>query len=327
MNEDFNLEKSKLLEMYESVVKIRNFELKVYDLFGLSLIPGTLHTYIGEEAIATGVCANLSKNDYITSTHRGHGHCIAKGASLELMMAELFAKKTGYCKAKGGSMHIADFDIGILGANGIVGGGLTIAAGAGLTCKLKYGNQRITVCFFGDGASNQGTFHEAINLASAWKLPVLFVCENNLYAMGTRQIDISNIKDIASRAIGYGIPGVIADGQDVLDVYQKAKEAIERAKKGEGPTLLECKTYRYKGHSKYDPANYRDPEEVKKWLERDCIEIYKKKLISEYNIKESSLNKIEKLVDEQIERAIDYAKESPEPELVEALDDVYTKEI
>ena len=279
-----DLTEDKLLEMYETAVKIRHFEEKCYEIFGMNLIPGTLHTYIGEEAVATGVCANLTRDDYITSTHRGHGHCIAKGASLNLMMAELFAKKTGYCKAKGGSMHIADFDIGILGANGIVGGGLTIAPGAGLTCKLKYNNERVAVCFFGDGASNQGTFHEGINLASAWDLPVIFVCENNLYAMGTSQRDISNVKDIADRAKGYGIPGVIADGQDVLDVYKKAKTAVERAKKGEGPTLLECKTYRYKGHSKYDPANYRPPEELKEWVERDCIKIYRKKLVSEYKI-------------------------------------------
>ncbi len=322
-----DLNESKLLEMYEIVVKIRHFEEKCYDIFGMNLIPGTLHTYIGEEAVATGVCANLTKNDFITSTHRGHGHCIAKGASLNLMMAELFAKKTGYCKAKGGSMHIADFDIGILGANGIVGGGLTIAPGAGLTCKLKYNNERVTACFFGDGASNQGTFHEGINLASAWDLPVIFICENNLYAMGTCQRDISKVKDIADRAIGYGIPGIIADGQDVLDVYKKAKTAVERAKNGEGPTLIECKTYRYKGHSKYDPATYRSPEELKKWIEKDCIKIYRKKLISDYKIEEARLASIEKLVDEEIEQAFEYARESPEPELVDALEDVYTKEI
>ncbi|MHA1798919.1 MAG: thiamine pyrophosphate-dependent dehydrogenase E1 component subunit alpha [Candidatus Helarchaeota archaeon] len=322
-----NLSEKKLLEMYETLYKIRNFELRIYDVFGEGVIPGTLHTYIGEEAVATGVCANLTKNDFITSTHRGHGHCIAKGASLNYMMAELFAKKTGYCKAKGGSMHIADFDIGILGANGIVGGGLTIAPGAGLTCKLKYNNERVTACFFGDGASNQGTFHEGINLASAWKLPVIFVCENNLYAMGTRQNKVSNITDIADRAKGYGIPGVIVDGQNVLDVYEKTKAAVERAKRGEGPTLIECKTYRYKGHSKYDPATYRDPQELNKWIERDCIKIYKNKLVSNYNIQEQELNKIEKLVEEEIEQAIDFAKESPEPELIDALNDVYTKNI
>jgi len=322
-----DLAEDKLLEMYEVAVKIRHFEEKCYEIFALNFIPGTLHTYIGEEAVATGVCANLTKDDFITSTHRGHGHCIAKGASLNLMMAELFAKKTGYCKAKGGSMHIADFDIGILGANGIVGGGLTLAPGAGLTCKLKYNNKRVTACFFGDGASNQGTFHEGINLASAWDLPVIFVCENNLYAMGTSQKDVSNIKDIADRAKGYGIPGVIADGQDVLDVYKKAKVAVERAKKGEGPTLLECKTYRYKGHSKYDPATYRSPDELKKWIEKDCIKIYRKKLVQDYKIKESQLDSVEKLVDEEIEQAFEYARESPEPELVDALEDVYTKEI
>jgi TPP-dependent pyruvate/acetoin dehydrogenase alpha subunit len=243
------------------------------------------------------------------------------------MMAELFGKKTGYCKGKGGSMHIADFKVGMLGANGIVGGGIPLAVGAGLTCKLKYPG-RVSVAFFGDGASNQGTFHESINLAAAWELPVIFVCENNLYAMGTDIRKVTANPNIADRAIGYGIKGLTADGMDVLDVYEKSKVAIERARKSEGPTLLECKTYRIKGHSRYDPATYRPEDEVKKWLERDAIRNFKEKvLISARNIDHQKIIEIEARVDESIERAVDFAKESPFPDPAEALEDVYGAEL
>jgi len=319
------LDKSKLLKFYETLLKIRRFEEKAYELLGTTVIPGTLHTYMGEEAIAVGVCAHLTEKDFITSTHRGHGHCIAKGASIEKMFAELFAKETGYCKGKGGSMHIADFNIGILGANGVVGGSIPIATGAGLTCKLKYKNERVCVCFFGDGASNNGTFHEGINLAAVWKLPVIFVCENNLYAMGTPIKSVTAIKNIADRAVSYGIPGVIADGNDVMDVYKKAGEAIKRAKNGEGPTLLECKTYRIKGHSRYDPAKYRPPEEAEAWFKRDPIKLFKGRLL-EKNIPETEILKIEKLIEEEIQRAVDYAMESPFPPVEDALKDVYAGE-
>ena len=203
------------IDMFKKMLEIRKFEEKVYDLFTQNLIPGTMHLYTGEEAVAVGVCAALGPHDFITSTHRGHGHCIAKGASLKKMMAELFGKRTGYCKGKGGSMHITDKSSGMLGANAVVGGAIPIAVGAGLSCKLKYPD-RMVACFFGDGASNQGTFHEGINLAAVWNLPVLFVCENNFYAMGTRKSMVMKIENISERARSYGIPGVTVDGNDVL---------------------------------------------------------------------------------------------------------------
>ncbi len=315
----------KLLELYEKVLLIRNFEERAYQVFGTGVIAGTLHTYLGQEAVAAGIMANLTDDDYITSTHRGHGHVLAKGADPNKMMAELFGKETGYCKAKGGSMHIADFRFGILGANGVVGGGLPIAPGAGLTCKLKYKNQRVVACFFGDGASNTGGFHEAINLAGVWRLPVLFVCENNLYAMGTSIEKATAVDDIAKRAVGYGIAGVVADGNDAIDVYLKGKEAVVRAKAGQGPTLIECKTYRMKGHSKYDPAAYRPSEEVEAWLERDPVKVLRTKLLK-YRIDESKIIALEKKSMEVIDRAVDFAQESPKGAVETCLEDVYAGE-
>jgi pyruvate dehydrogenase E1 component alpha subunit len=312
------------IEMYKKMLEIRKFEEKVYDLFTQNLIPGTMHLYMGEEAVAVGVCAALTPNDFITSTHRGHGHCIAKGASLKKMMAEIFGKKTGYCKGKGGSMHITDKNIGMLGANAVVGGAIPIAVGAGLSCKLKY-PERVTVCFFGDGASNQGTFHEGINMASVWDLPVVFVCENNLYAMGTRQSMVMNIEDISQRAAGYGIPGVTVDGNDVMAVYEEAQTAVARARNGEGPTLLECKTYRHKGHSRFDPAKYRPQEEVAEWMARDPVESFREKLLDK-GIPEEFLHKIESTVEAEIEEAVEFAQESPLPEPEDALKDVWVVE-
>jgi pyruvate dehydrogenase E1 component alpha subunit len=312
------------IEMYKKMLEIRKFEEKVYELFTQNLIPGTMHLYIGEEAVAVGVCAALDLNDFITSTHRGHGHCIAKGASLKKMMAELFGKRTGYCKGKGGSMHITDKSSGMLGANAVVGGALPIAVGAGLSCKLKY-PQRVAACFFGDGASNQGTFHEGINLAAVWDLPVIFVCENNLYAMGTRQSMVMKINNIAERAAGYGIPGVTVDGNDVIAVYNAAKEAVFRARNGEGPTLIECKTYRHKGHSRFDPAKYRPESEVAEWLSRDPLLLFKKKL-ADKGIPEEFFEKIEIQVTAEIEEAVAFAQESPSPAPEEALDDIWVVE-
>jgi pyruvate dehydrogenase E1 component alpha subunit len=312
------------IEMYKKMLEIRKFEEKVYDLFTQNLIPGTMHLYMGEEAVAVGVCAALTPNDFITSTHRGHGHCIAKGASLTKMMAEIFGKKTGYCKGKGGSMHITDKNIGMLGANAVVGGAIPIAVGAGLSCKLKY-PERVTACFFGDGASNQGTFHEGINMASVWGLPVIFVCENNLYAMGTRQSMVMKIEDISQRAAGYGIPGVTVDGNDVMAVYEEAHRAVARARKGEGPTLLECKTYRHKGHSRFDPAKYRPREEVDEWMARDPVESFREKLLDK-GIPEEFLHKIESTVESEIEEAVEFAQESPLPEPEDALKDVWVVE-
>jgi len=314
-----------LIYMFEKMLEIRRFEEKVWDLFGRNLIPGTLHLYIGEEATAVGVCTNLRVDDYITSTHRGHGHCIAKGARLDKMMAELLGKKTGYCKGKGGSMHVADASVGILGATAVVGSGIPIAVGAGLSCKLRKTDQ-VVACFFGDGASNQGTFHEGLNMAAIWKLPVIFVCENNLYAMGTRISNVIAIENIAERAHAYGMPGVTVDGNDVAAVYKAAREAVERARRGEGPTLLECKTYRHKGHSRFDPAKYRPQEEVEEWMKKDPIIRFRKKLIQEKILSEKEADEIDNRIRAKVEEAAKFALESPYPEPEEALEDVYVRE-
>ena len=308
--------------MYRKMLEIRFFEEKVFELYAQNLVPGTIHLYAGEEAVAVGVCSNLRRDDYITSTHRGHGHCIAKGADLKRTMAEILGKKTGYCKGKGGSMHIADFSIGMLGATAVVGAGIPIAVGAGLSIKLRHTDQ-VAACFFGDGASNQGTFHEGINMASIWKLPVLFICENNLYAMGTRQSIAMAIENVADRAAAYGIPGVVVDGNDVLAVYEAARKAVERARKGEGPTLIECKTYRHKGHSRIDPAKYRPKEEVEAWLAKDPIKRFKEKLLHANILGETEIQQIEKEVLGKIEEAVKFAMESSLPSPEEALEHVY----
>jgi pyruvate dehydrogenase E1 component alpha subunit len=317
-----NLAKEKLVGMYKRMLEIRCFEEKVFELYAQNLVPGTIHLYLGEEAVAVGVCSTLRKDDYITSTHRGHGHCIAKGAELKRVMTEILGKKTGYCKGKGGSMHIADFSIGMLGATAVVGAGLPIAVGAGLSIKLSKTDQ-VVACFFGEGASNQGTFHESINMASLWKLPVIFVCENNLYAMGTRQSRAMAVENIADRAIAYGIPSEVVDGNDVLAVYEATQEAVEGARKGIGPTLIECKTYRHKGHSRVDPAKYRPKEEVEEWLAKDPIKRLKEKLLQANTLTEAEIQRIEKEVSAEIEEAVKFAAESPYPAPEEALEDVY----
>jgi len=304
------------------MLEIRFFEEKVFDLYAQNLVPGTIHLYLGEEAVAVGVCTTLRKDDYITSTHRGHGHCIAKGAELKRIMAEILGKKTGYCKGKGGSMHIADFSIGMLGATAVVGAGIPIAVGASLSINLRKKDQ-VVACFFGEGASNQGTFHEGINMAAIWKLPVIFVCENNLYAMGTRQSRVMSIENVADRAVAYGIPGVVVDGNDVLAVYEITQNAVERARKGEGPTLIECKTYRHKGHSRVDPARYRPKGEVEEWLAKDPIKRFKEKLLQTNVLTDAEIQQIEKKVSAEIEEAVKFAMESPYSAPEEALEDVY----
>jgi len=319
------VEKTKLLEMYQRMLQIRYFEEKVFELYGQNLVPGTIHLYAGEEAVAVGVCANLRKDDYITSTHRGHGHSIAKGADLGKVMAEILGKKTGYCKGKGGSMHIADFSIGMLGATAVVGAGIPIAAGAGLSIKLR-GTDQVVACFFGEGASNQGTFHEGINLAAVWGLPVVFVCENNLYAMGTRQSLVMAIENIADRAVAYGIQGVTVDGNDVLAVFEVASEAVNRARREEGPTLIECKTYRQKGHSRFDPAAYRPKNEVEDWLKKDPIPRFKSKLMEMGALTEEEDEEFRREATDAVEEAVKFAMESPFPEPEEALEDVYVEE-
>ncbi|MGD0160345.1 MAG: pyruvate dehydrogenase (acetyl-transferring) E1 component subunit alpha [Candidatus Bathyarchaeia archaeon] len=318
----FAVSKEKLAEMYKKMLEIRSFEEKVFELYGQNLVPGTIHLYAGEEAVAVGVCSCLRKEDYITSTHRGHGHCIAKGAELKRTMAEILGKKTGYCKGKGGSMHIADFAVGMLGATAVVGAGLPIAVGAALSAKLRKTDQ-VAACFFGEGASNQGTFHESINMASAWTLPVIFVCENNLYAMGTRQSRIMNIENIADRAAAYGIPGVKVDGNDVLAVFEASQKAVDRARRGDGPTLVECKTYRHKGHSRVDPAKYRPKEEVEQWLARDPLRRFKEALLQNSLFSEAELRGVEEKVAADIEEAVKFALQSPYPAPEEALEDVY----
>lgn len=314
--------REKLVEMYRKMLKIRHFEEKVFELYGQNLVPGTIHLYAGQEAVAVGVCSALRKDDYITSTHRGHGHCIAKGADLKRVMAEILGRKTGYCKGKGGSMHIADFSISMLGATAVVGAGLPIATGAALSIKLRETNQTVA-CFFGDGASNQGTFHESLNIAAIWQLPVIYVCENNLYAMGTHQSRVMLIKNIAERAVAYGIPGITVDGNDVLAVYKATKNAVERARKGDGPTLLECKTYRHKGHSRMDPAKYRPKEEVEGWLRKDPIKRFRSKLLELNVLSQAEVDEIEQAVIAEVEEAVKFALESPYPAPEEALEDVY----
>ncbi|UAT30411.1 thiamine pyrophosphate-dependent dehydrogenase E1 component subunit alpha [Bacillus badius] len=309
--------------MYRKMLEIREFEDKVHELFAQGILPGFVHLYAGEEAVAVGVCAHLNDKDTITSTHRGHGHCIAKGCDLDGMMAEIYGKATGLCKGKGGSMHIADLNKGMLGANGIVGGGFPLACGSALTAKYKK-TDNVSVCFFGDGANNHGTFHEGINLAAIWNLPVIFVAENNGYAEATPFEYASSCKTIADRAIGYNIPGVRVDGKNVLAVYKAAEEAIQRARRGEGPTLIECMTYRNYGHFEGDAQTYKaEPEKKEHKQEKDAIIQFKKYLLTQQLLTESELASVEESVIEAIQRAVRFSEESPYPKEDELLTDVY----
>jgi pyruvate dehydrogenase E1 component alpha subunit len=317
-----DLTREKLAEMYRTMFEIRLFEEKVFELYGQNLVPGTIHLYAGEEAVAVGVCSALRRDDYITSTHRGHGHCIAKGADMSRTMAEILGKRTGYCRGKGGSMHIADFSIGMLGATAVVGAGLPLAVGAALSSKLR-DTDHVVACFFGEGASNQGTFHESLNMASVWKLPVVFVCENNLYAMGTRQSVVMNLENVADRAVAYGMRGMFVDGNNVLAVHGAASEAVERARRGDGPTLIECKTYRQRGHSRVDPAEYRSKEEVQEWLRRDPVTNFRDYLAREHLMPEVELLSAEKEAAAKVDRAVKFAMDSPYPAPEEALEDIY----
>ena len=308
--------------MYETMNKIRMFELKLQEFFAAGEIPGFVHLYLGEEAVATGACAALNDTDAITSTHRGHGHLLAKGGDLKLMMAEIFGRSTGYCKGKGGSMHIADMDLGILGANGIVGGGGPLAVGAALAAKYKK-TDHVAVCFFGDGASNQGTTQEALNWASAWKLPLVFVNENNGYGISCPQCKSMAITDIADRAAAYDMPGVVVDGNDVLAVHEAVLEAVKRARKGEGPSLIECKTYRWRGHFEGDACTYRCVEELEAWMAKDPIPRFEKKLLESKTLTEKELEDIKASIAKAVDDAVAYAKESPLPETSALMDDVY----
>ena len=297
-------------------------EMCASKLFAQNKLPGFLHLYVGEEAVATGVCSALEVTDYITSTHRGHGHLIAKGGDVKKMMAELFAKETGYCKGKGGSMHISDRDKGILGANGIVGAGIPIATGAAFASKYK-GDGRVAVSFFGDGAANRGTFHEALNMAAAFKLPAVFVCENNLFAISVCARYHMAISDISDRAAAYGMPGYSIDGNDVELVYETTKAAVERARRGEGPTLIECKTWRHRGHYEGDPDDYRTAEEKAEWMQKDPIERLAKRLIEEGICTRAELDAIASDAYKLLAEAIDEAEAAPVPSVSALMADIY----
>ena len=299
------------IDMYKRMVLIRRFEEKVQYLFSTRAMPGSIHQYIGQEAVAVGACIQLMKDDYITSTHRGHGHCIAKGMDINAIMAEIYAKKTGCCRGMGGSMHISDLSMGIIGANGIVGGGIPIATGAAWSCKYKK-EKKIVMCFFGEGAVNQGSFHESLNLAAIWKLPVIYVCENNIYGYTTHYKRTTLLDDIAQKGLAYGIPGIVADGMDVLDVYRKTGEMIKRARDGDGASIIECKTYRYRGHSINDKSTYRKKEEVEKWKTNDSINSFKSYLVEKFDITSDEIKEIEEEVDKQINDAVQFAENSPE---------------
>ncbi len=308
-------------QMLEKMFKIRHFETRVKELFAAGEMPGFVHLYLGQEAVASGACTALDKTDYITSTHRGHGHIIAKGGEMKYMMAELYGKKTGYNKGKGGSMHIAFPDLGILGANGIVGGGFPIAAGAAFSARYRQSGQ-VAVCFSGDGATNEGSFHESLNLAGAFKLPVIFVVENNMYGVGTRQCDVRG-GAIVDRAVGYGMPGFVVDGNDVLDVYENVGAAVRRARDGEGPTLLECQTYRWRTHFEGEPDTYRPPEEVADWKAKEPIARFKSFLTKKGFMTEDEIDALEADVVAELDQAVEFARRSPFPEPETALEDVW----
>jgi len=312
-----------LLDMLRSMQTIRRFEERASADYRSGAIYGAVHCYIGEEAVAVGVCAALNADDQIISTHRGHGHCIAKGADLERMMAELYGKQTGYCKGKGGSMHIADFSIGMLGANGIVAGGIPIVTGAGLAAQLD-GKGRVAVSFFGDGASNAGPFHESINIAAKWKLPMLYVCENNLWAAATAATATLAHNDVAARAAGYDIPGVIVDGNDVVAVYAAAAAAVSRARAGSGPTLIECKTYRWRGHTeRTGGTDPRPQEEIEEWQRKDPIPRLITNLQEQGLLSDADWQQLDEGILAAIEQAVRFAADSPFPDLETALEDVF----
>jgi acetoin:2,6-dichlorophenolindophenol oxidoreductase subunit alpha len=319
-----NIDSDQLMRMFRRMVTIRQFEENANDLYTRALMPGITHLYSGEEAIAVGVCEALRADDYVTSTHRGHGHCVAKGAALDRMFAELLGKEAGYCKGKGGSMHIADPDTGNLGANAIVGGSMGIATGAALSAKRK-GNGRVAVCFFGDGALGQGLLYEVMNMAALWKLPVIYVCENNLYNEYTHNSE-TIAGDILTRAKGFGVPGVSVDGQDVKAVYDAAKKLIDNARAGGGPQFLLCSTYRFTGHHVGDVNReyYRSKAEEQLWkTERDPITLFSNWLIEQKIADRARLDQIKSEVDAEMKKAVQFAMESPYPAVDKVDQDIY----
>lgn len=307
----------------KKMMQIRAFEDKVFELLARDVLKGASHVYAGQEAVAVGACACIGPDDYITSTHRGHGHCLARGGELKLMLAELCGKETGYCRGRGGSMHIADVRAGNLGATGIVGGNIPVATGAGIACKLRKKGQ-VTLCFFGDGASNNGTFHESLNMAGVWKLPVIYICENNLYGMSVSVARASAVQDIAKRAVAYDMPGVIVDGMKVLDVREAVRKAVERARKDGGPTLVECKTYRYRGHSRSDPRKYRTKEEEAHWRDKCPIKQFSELLEKRGLMTAAQILEVQAEVDKEMAEAEDFAlNQSPYPSPEALHEDVY----
>jgi TPP-dependent pyruvate/acetoin dehydrogenase alpha subunit len=313
-----------LIEMLRTMILIREFDERAIRLRVDGKIYGAVHPYVGQEAVAVGVCATLTRSDRVTSTHRGHGHCIAKGADIRRMMAELFGRVDGYCKGKGGSMHIADFSVGMLGANGIVGGGLPIACGAALAAQLE-GKGHVTVCFFGDGAAAEGEFHEALNIASVWKLPIVFVCENNQYAANNAVAVQHPRVDIAGHAAAYRMPGVAADGNDVLAVHAATANAVERARRGDGPTLLECATYRWHFHAMRHavPPETRPADEIASWKERDPIARFERALLERGVITDAEVKTLRERVDAALDEAVAFAEASPFPDPKDLLVDMY----
>ncbi|MDP6351346.1 MAG: dehydrogenase E1 component subunit alpha/beta [Alphaproteobacteria bacterium] len=309
-----------LVDMYTTMRRIRAFEARTIELFNDGIVKGTAHSYMGEEAIASGVCANLRDDDFVASYHRGHGHCIAKGADLDRMMAELMGREDGYCRGLGGSMHIADMDLNILGANGIVGAAMPLSTGAALAAKLR-GTDQVTIAFFGDGANNQGVFHESLNLASVWKLPVIFVCENNQYALSTSYRNTTAVRQVATRAVAYEIPGITIDGNDAVEVYMVIRDAIERARAGDGPTLVEAMTYRWGQHSMR--VNIRDPrpkEEFDEWMKRDPLARLEKALVRDKVLPKKRVKDIGKAIDGELDSAVKFGQDSGQPsvEIMEA---------
>ena len=328
LSDEITLPPDKLREMLRSMQTIRRFEERASADFHSGDIYGVVHCYIGEEAVAVGVCSALETRDKIISTHRGHGHCIAKGADLDRMMAELYGPQDGYCKGKGGSMHIADFEIGMLGANGIVAGGISIITGAGLAAQMD-GEGGVAVCFFGDGASNAGPFHESLNIAAQWKLPVIYVCENNLWAVNVPAGESVSVLDVAERAKGYGIPGEIVDGNDIIAVHAATLRAVERARAGQGPSLIECKTYRHRRHTeRIDQPDSRPAEEIERWMAPDRDPIAR--LVTYLKQHQGQMTDAEwKAMDGEImariESAVKFAKASPFPPNEAALADVFAE--
>ncbi|MCI0894502.1 MAG: thiamine pyrophosphate-dependent dehydrogenase E1 component subunit alpha [Chloroflexi bacterium] len=323
-------DKSLLMEMLRRMVRIRFFEERVIQMVERGEIVGAAHSYIGEEAVAVGACLALRDDDWMTGNHRSHGHPIAKGGDVKRAMAELLGKATGFCKGKGGSMHLADFSIGILGESGILGSAIPTAVGAALGSKLQ-GNDRVAVPFFGDGASNEGAFHESINLAAIWKLPVIFLCENNQYAVSSSFKKMVASENISDRAASYNIPGVLVDGQDVIAMYEAVSVAVARARAGDGPSLIEGLTYRYHDHSlglnRIVRAPYRDEEEVEQWKARDPIKIHKERLLSQDIATQAEIDQLEQEVMQQIDEAVEFARESPYPEPSALFEDMYANPI